>query len=467
MQRLDGPPPAMTARGNPQQQQQGSGGGDQEPPPASNHEELENTLADFVWELGARSLPVAKPWSLHEKLGSQEKLMENSLVGGLVLPAWCFLPDAMVQNAFKKCCIITSLDGSEDCGRRPATNGHLPRTVLLLPTNHYSIEPARILLEMQQQPQQQLAEEPPAEEAPPSVVVEEEEEEFPLAELARLDEMINRPRWVVPVLPKGELEVLLEAAIRLCRQGRDVQSEPCQRFFREGLTISFTKILTDEAVSGWKFEIHRCIMKNCERLVELCVTKLHQDWFPLLDLLAMVLNPHNKFHSYNGTRPSDSVPPGSQIPDDQGWVVDLINRFGNLGGFTILLERFRSGPPLSVAVIAALIRPFGLCHSLLTVPTVERYLMPIVSLVPAFLERLSDEELKREAKNESKNDALAAIVRALRSLAAMVPHQEETVRALEMFRLRMILSLEKPRRQKQDMNNTRLMVVFLCFMELI
>lgn len=126
----------------------------------------------------------------------------------------------------------------------------------------------------------------------------------------------------------------------------------------------------------------------------------------------------------------------------QGWVVDLINRFGNLGGFTILLERFRSGPPLSVAVIAALIRPFGLCHSLLTVPTVERYLMPIVSLVPAFLERLSDEELKREAKNESKNDALAAIVRALRSLAAMVPHQEETVRALEMFRLRMILRYE-------------------------
>ena len=38
--------------------------------------------------------------------------------------------------------------------------------------------------------------------------------------------------------------------------GVDVHSEECQRFFREGLTISFTKILTDEAVSGWKFEIH-------------------------------------------------------------------------------------------------------------------------------------------------------------------------------------------------------------------
>lgn len=38
--------------------------------------------------------------------------------------------------------------------------------------------------------------------------------------------------------------------------GLDVKCEACQRFFRDGLTISFTKILTDEAVSGWKFEIH-------------------------------------------------------------------------------------------------------------------------------------------------------------------------------------------------------------------
>lgn len=45
------------------------------------------------------------------------------------------------------------------------------------------------------------------------------EPEFPLQELSRLDEMINRPRWVVPVLPNGELEVLLNASIKLCREG--------------------------------------------------------------------------------------------------------------------------------------------------------------------------------------------------------------------------------------------------------
>lgn len=31
-----------------------------------------------------------------------------------------------------------------------------------------------------------------------------------------------RPRWVVPVLPKGELEVLLEAAIDLSKKGNRV-----------------------------------------------------------------------------------------------------------------------------------------------------------------------------------------------------------------------------------------------------
>lgn len=82
------------------------------------------------------------------------------------------------------------------------------------------------------------------------------EVKFPIAELNRLDDMINRPRWVIPVLPKGELEVLLEASIALAKRGVDHLCEPCQRFYREGLTISFTKILTDEAVSGWKIEIH-------------------------------------------------------------------------------------------------------------------------------------------------------------------------------------------------------------------
>lgn len=38
---------------------------------------------------------------------------------------------------------------------------------------------------------------------------------FPITELNKLEEMISRTRWVVPVLPGGELLTLLEASIRL------------------------------------------------------------------------------------------------------------------------------------------------------------------------------------------------------------------------------------------------------------
>ncbi|XP_075236606.1 ubiquitin carboxyl-terminal hydrolase-like faf isoform X2 [Lycorma delicatula] len=278
--------------------------------------------------------------------------------------------------------------------------------------------------------------------------------DFPHSKLVTLDEKISSPRWVVPVLPDQELEILINASIQLCKTGQDVRSEACQRFFREGLTISFTKILTDDAVNSWKFNIHNCILQNCDRLIELCVVKLSQDWFPLLDLLAMVLNPNNKFHTFNASRPSESVPLGSALADEElfarppsdarsprGWLVDLINKFGNLGGFQILLERFQSGKNLTLPVIYALLRPFGLCFELLTVHSINKYFMPIVEIVPDILDNLTDDELKKEAKNESKNDAISAIIKSCKNLVSRLPKQEETIKNLEIFRLKMILRL--------------------------
>ena len=138
----------------------------------------------------------------------------------------------------------------------------------------------------------------------------------------------------------------------------------------------------------------------------------------------------------------------------KGWLVDLLNRFGHHGGFQKLIGRFDTAkavaaqevppPPtseeddknngLNVAMIYSLVRPFGQCYELLTTQTVTNFLLPIVEAVPKFLESLSDDELKKEAKNESKNDALSAIVKSLKLLASTIPSQEENVRQLEMFR---------------------------------
>jgi hypothetical protein len=120
------------------------------------------------------------------------------------------------------------------------------------------------------------------------------------------------------------------------------------------------------------------------------------------------------------------VEPFAQCVDPRnpkGWLVDLLNRFGVCGGFDRLHERFRDTNGLTVPLIHALVRPFGQCHALLTQRTLKNYLMPIVEAVPAFLESLSDDDLKKEVKSESKNDSLSAIVKSLKCMAASVPGQ--------------------------------------------
>ncbi len=213
------------------------------------------------------------------------------------------------------------------------------------------------------------------------------------------------------------------------------------------MVVSFTKIMTDEAVSSWRLDIHRCILKNCERLIDLCVIKIFDDWFPLLDLLAMVLNPGNKFHLFNAPRTSDAnfgepftpFAHSTDVRQPRGWLVDLLNRFGHIGGFEKLLERFRKESGLTVPLIHVLVKPFGQCYELLTPTTVSTYLLPIVEIVPKYLESLTEDELKKETKSESKNDALSTIIKSLKNIATAVAGQEENIRQLEMFRLKMIL----------------------------
>lgn len=95
---------------------------------------------------------------------------------------------------------------------------------------------------------------------------------------------------------------------------------------------------------------------------------------------------------------------------------------------------------VSVSWLCVLLsRPFGQCYEFLTLHTVKKYFLPVIEMVPQFLENLTDEELKKEAKNEAKNDALSMIIKSLKNLASRVPGQEETVKNLEIFRLKMIL----------------------------
>lgn len=125
---------------------------------------------------------------------------------------------------------------------------------------------------------------------------EEEEEElvFPIIKLVNLEEKIHSQRWIVPVLPDQELVSLLNVSIAFCKKRLDINNEGCQKFFRDAMLLSFTRILTDDAVNSWKVNIQQCIMNNCMKLVELLVLKLDDDNFPFLEILGMLFNPLNK-----------------------------------------------------------------------------------------------------------------------------------------------------------------------------
>ncbi|CAF3682375.1 unnamed protein product [Rotaria sp. Silwood1] len=123
---------------------------------------------------------------------------------------------------------------------------------------------------------------------------------FPIDDLLKLEEQVNRVRWIVPVLPEGELIKCLRAAVCLAREKIDTKCEPCQRFIRDSLVISFTKIFCDDAVQSWKYDIYVAIYKNAMKFIQLCVLKIDDDCFPLLDILSFLMNPLGRYKTSYG-----------------------------------------------------------------------------------------------------------------------------------------------------------------------
>lgn len=150
------------------------------------------------------------------------------------------------------------------------------------------------------------------------------------------------------MLPEQELECLLNYAIKLTLAGLDQECEPCIRFYRDEMTTSFTKILNDDAVSSWKINIHNNILLLCGKLLQLCALHMNSDMACLLELLTIVFEPENKFHTHNiakqyelflvqeSVHSDESKIFAKSSPDPRppkGWLVDLINTFGKFGGF--------------------------------------------------------------------------------------------------------------------------------------
>lgn len=332
---------------------------------------------------------------------------------------------------------------------------------------------------------------------------------FPVQKLQSLNAKINSPRWVVPVLPDQELETLLNYALKLTLAGVDHECEPCVKFYRDEMTTSFIKILNDEAVSSWKINIHNNILLLSGKLIQLCALNMDKDIPYLLELLSIVFDPDNKFHTHNANSNSkqselylQQIPANvSEVQMDEincfaispseprspkGWLVDLINLFGKHGGFDRFLQRMQYGfdhfdkkkssqkgtsspsnfmnnetmirnveligdkcennsknrsKELTLQLIYLMLRPFSLCHEFLSSHTIEMFFQPLwIPLIEIF-NNLSDDELKRDAKLEGKNNFINGIIKSSRLLIyqSKCPTNENFIKELEMSRLKIIL----------------------------
>ncbi|KPM09325.1 hypothetical protein QR98_0078590 [Sarcoptes scabiei] len=119
----------------------------------------------------------------------------------------------------------------------------------------------------------------------------------------------------------------------------------------------------------------------------------------------------------------------------------MIDYFGRIGGFDILLQKFRE-ENLSSFHMLCFMKPFSNCIDFLSINTLENYFSPILKIVPQFYENLSDEELKQELKADAKNCCLIQIIRICKMFAVRMS-QKDDVKIFEFLRLKLTLRLLK------------------------
>jgi len=70
---------------------------------------------------------------------------------------------------------------------------------------------------------------------------------------------------------------------------------------------------------------------------------------------------------------------------------------------------------------------------------INYFVLNLKEKIPGLLDVLTDDELKKETKNEGKNDAISSIIKACKQLAVKIPKQDDLIKQLEIFRLKMLL----------------------------
>ncbi|XP_034036320.1 ubiquitin carboxyl-terminal hydrolase 24 isoform X2 [Thalassophryne amazonica] len=263
--------------------------------------------------------------------------------------------------------------------------------------------------------------------------------EFPTTNLYELESRVFTDHWSIPYKREESLGKCLIASTCLARHGLAEADENCKRFMDRCMPEAFKKLLTSSAVHKWGTEIHEGIYNMLMLLVELVAERVKQDPIPvnLMGVLTMAFNPDNEYHFKNRMKACqrnwDEVfgdetnmfavsPCNSYQKEPHGWLVDLVNRFGELGGFTAVQAKLNT-EEIEIACVSALVQPLGVCAEYLNSSLVQPMLDPVIHKMITYVQNLEEKDLK-DKRLVSIPDLLSAIkllcMRFQRELVAVV-----------------------------------------------
>ena len=244
--------------------------------------------------------------------------------------------------------------------------------------------------------------------------------EFPVTNLYELDTRVFQDNWSIPYKREESLGRCLVAATRLAGEGLLEQDENCKKFIERVMPEAFKKLLTSTATQRWTSEVQEGILLMCELYIDLLVTRMKYDPIPchLMSTLSLIFDVDNYWNSKN----RDQVPrgrwesPSSAGPSKQvdyarspdtntytkdsfGWLVDLINAFGDKEGLDMIREKFEKSEKLTAKEMSALLQPLGNCANLLVPETVKTQLSSCMETAFKYLENLGEDELKSKDIN--------------------------------------------------------------------
>ncbi|XP_068095522.1 ubiquitin carboxyl-terminal hydrolase 24 isoform X2 [Hyperolius riggenbachi] len=287
--------------------------------------------------------------------------------------------------------------------------------------------------------------------------------EFPTTNLYELESRVLTDHWSIPYKREESLGKCLIASTYLAKLGLSDSDENCKRFMDRCMPEAFKKLLTSSAVHKWGTEIHEGIYNMLMLLIDFVAERIKQEPVPtgLLAVLTMAFNPDNEYHFKNRMKMSQknwaevfgegnayAVSPASNLQKEpHGWLVDLVNRFGELGGFSAIQAKLNA-EHIELGEVSALVQPLGVCAEYLNSSTVQAMLDRVIHKMIKYVQNVEEKDLK-----DKRLVSIPELLSAIKLLC--MRFQPELVNVVDDLRLDILLRMLKSPHFSAKMNSLK------------